>query len=152
MAARLRTLLDDRFALKTHREPRGLKAYVLTVSKSGSKLVAADTAQSATQGRMKAGPGIISSDGATIDQLVTYLNRLMDMPVVDKTGITGFYKFDLRFAPESTHPLAAAAESTADAGPTIFDALLEYLGLNLRTAREPVDVLVVDSASKPTDN
>jgi uncharacterized protein (TIGR03435 family) len=52
MAVRLRTLLEDRFALKSHREKRELNAYTLTVSKKGSKLAPGDPA---AHGPMAAG-------------------------------------------------------------------------------------------------
>jgi uncharacterized protein (TIGR03435 family) len=151
MAVRLQSLLEDRFLLKTHREKRDLKAYTLTVAKAGSKLAAGDP----PSGKMRAGPGVIVASSATMDQIVTYLNRIMDMPVVDKTGLTGLYDINLKFAPESTHPLTAGppadGSAAAPGDPTIFEAL-EQLGLNLRPAKEPIEVLVVDSAAKPTQN
>jgi uncharacterized protein (TIGR03435 family) len=152
MAVRLRTLLEDRFALKSHREKRELKAYVLTVSKKGSKLAPPDPA---ARGPMAAGPGVIQAFSVTMDQFVIYLNRIMDLPVIDQTGLGEKYKFSLKFAPESTRPLAApgsADGAAATSDPTIFDAIQDQLGLELKRAKEPVEVLVVDSARKPTEN
>jgi uncharacterized protein (TIGR03435 family) len=153
IAVRLRTLLEDRFALKSHREKRDLKTYTLSVSKKGSKLAPGDPA---ARGPMAAGPGVIQAYSVTMDQFVVYLNRIMDLPVIDQTGLGEKYKFSLKFAPESTRPLAApgpaegAAAVTSD--PTIFDAMQDQLGLELKRAKEPVEVLVVDSARKPTEN
>jgi uncharacterized protein (TIGR03435 family) len=149
IAVRLRALLEDRFSLTVHHETRELKAYTLTVSKSGSKLTAADAEHSPHPGSMAAGPGVINASAVTMDQIVTYLNRIMDLPVIDKTGVGGFYDIKLRFSPDSTHPLGAPQTDFAD--PSIFTAMEEQLGLNLRAAKEPVDVLVIDSAMRPTE-
>ena len=69
-------------------------------------------------------------------------------PVVDKTGLTGEFDFDLEvsFAPPT--PNAA----TDGAAPSVFVALPEQLGLKLEPARTNVKVLVVDSAERPKDN
>jgi uncharacterized protein (TIGR03435 family) len=181
IAVRLGALLEDRFALKQHRETRELKVYVLSIGSSGSKLIESDPAsQSAPEqpnspqspapgglpagpqprpGSMAAGPGVIVASAVTMDQLVTYLNKIMDLPVTDKTGLSGRYSFRLRFAPESTHPLSEIPQvdgSTPQAAGTgdasILAAIPEQLGLNLRMAKEGVDVLVIDSARRPAEN
>jgi uncharacterized protein (TIGR03435 family) len=153
MAVRLRTLLADRFALKSHLEKRELKAYVLSVSKKDNKLAPGDPA---ARGAMAAGPGVIQAYAATMDQFVIYLNRIMDLPVIDQTGLGEKYKFSLKFAPESTRPLAAPGSADGAAAvpsdPTIFDAIRDQLGLELKLAKEPVEVLIVDSAHRPTEN
>jgi uncharacterized protein (TIGR03435 family) len=145
IAVRVRALLEDRFALKTHRETREMRAYSLALGKAGSRMIAADPAPAGT---MAAGPGVVKGFGATMDQFVTYLNRILDLPVIDRTGISGSFQFELHFAPESTHPLSTP-EASASADPSIFVALDEQLGLTLKPSRESVDVLVVDSARKP---
>jgi uncharacterized protein (TIGR03435 family) len=153
VAVRLRTLLEDRFALKTHREKRELKAYVLTVGREGSKLQPGDES---ARGAMAAGPGVVQAYSVTMDQFVIYLNRIMDLPVIDQTGLLEKYKFSLKSAPESTRPLAAPGSTdgaaAAASDPTIFDAIQDQLGLELKTAKEPVEVLVVDSARRPAAN
>ena len=179
MAVRLRALLEERFSLKAHRETRELKAYTLTIGKGGSKLVEFDPAsQSATgqqsppppmgglpaeptprPGSMAAGPGVIIASAVTMDQIIVYLNKLMDLPVIDKTGLSGRYSFKLRFAPGSAHPLSeappmdgATPQLIVTDNPSIFLAIQEQLGLNLRMAKEGVEVLVIDSARRPTEN
>ena len=62
---------------------------------------------SARPGAMAAGPGVIKAASVTMDQVVTYLNRIMDLPVIDQTGLRGTYAFQLKFAPDSTRPLAS---------------------------------------------
>jgi uncharacterized protein (TIGR03435 family) len=155
MALRLRTLLEDRFGLKLHREKREMKAYKLTMGKKGSKLISGDES---AHGRMSAGPGEIRASAVSMGQFAMYLNKIMDLPVIDKTGLEEFYKVDLKFAPESSRPLSvptaadgSAAPSVSNA-PSIFDAIEEQLGLELKLAREQVEFLVVDSARRPSAN
>jgi uncharacterized protein (TIGR03435 family) len=90
---------------------------------------------------MKAGPGVIEASAVSMIQFVTYLNRIMDLPVIDQTGLDGHYNLKLTFAPESTHPLSAPPPSdgsvpvpSANNDPSIFDAIHE-LGLELKSAK-----------------
>ena len=71
--------------------------------------------------------------------------------VVDKTGLTGRYDFELRWTPAST-PEDTHAESPDSGAPSLFTAVQEQLGLKLEPTKAPVDVLVVDSAKPPTPN
>jgi uncharacterized protein (TIGR03435 family) len=163
MAVRLRALLEDRFSLKVHRETRVQQVYVLTVAKGGSKLVTVDPASASQQetkqrpGSFRAGPGIVIGAAVNMDQIVKYLDRLMDRQVVDRTGLAGYYDMTLKFAPESaprfvTPSPPAGAEPQVSAEASIFAALTEQLGLKLQSAKEPSEFLVVDSAKKPTAN
>jgi uncharacterized protein (TIGR03435 family) len=139
VASRLRTLLEDRFELRTHHETRDQRVYVLSIGKSGPKMAPVDVA---LQAGIRAGPGMIAGSGMTISQLVTLLERLLDRPVSDKTGLTGKFNIRLQFAPEGTDSPA----------PSLFTAVQEQLGLKLDLARETADVLTIDSAQRPTEN
>jgi uncharacterized protein (TIGR03435 family) len=190
MALRLQSLLEDRFALKTHRETREFQVYTLTVSKNGSKITAADPPQATPgqpglpppgtrpplgpdgampasfappPGATLAGPGTILASAIPMDQIVMLLGRLTDRPVIDKTGLTGYFNVKLQFAPETAGGKAFGAgpaggsplapPTTSDpAGPSIFTAVQEQLGLKLEPAKEPVEVLVIDSVQKPSEN
>ncbi len=66
--------------------------------------------------------------------------------VVDRTGLAGVYAIDLKWTPD------AAAGQPADAPPEIFTALREQLGLQLKAATAPTQVLVIDSAERPEAN
>jgi uncharacterized protein (TIGR03435 family) len=104
----------------------------------------------------------------TTDQLARRLSSLVGRPVTDSTGLTGKYDYVLSFAPEEGRgmiagvpppppgadgPGGAFASPPQDAGPTIFTALQEQLGLRLDQKKGPVDLLIVDHVEKvPTEN
>jgi bla regulator protein blaR1 len=111
-------------------------------------------------GSVLGGPGLVVGSAASIEQLVAILGRLMDRVVINETGLTGFFDFRLQFDPDSA-PLLAFGAKPANAlylptggtgGPSIFTAVQEQLGLKLEPKKEPIHVLVIDSALKPTKN
>jgi uncharacterized protein (TIGR03435 family) len=74
----------------------------------------------------------------------------LGQPVIDKTGLTGKYTFELKW---DASPPSAAQSSLADPdGSSIFTALQEQLGLRLESQKGPVKVLVVDGAERPSKN
>jgi uncharacterized protein (TIGR03435 family) len=75
----------------------------------------------------------------------------VDRPVLDRTGLTGTFDFSLEWslAPDPAQPVGPQPE---DAGPTFLEALQEQLGLKLKSAKGPVDVLVIDHVEHPTEN
>jgi uncharacterized protein (TIGR03435 family) len=75
--------------------------------------------------------------------------------VIDKTGLTRKYDFTLKWEPDSmTDGPSSKAEtnSQSESLPSFFTALQEQLGLKLVSSKEPVDVVVVDSADRPSEN
>jgi len=92
------------------------------------------------------------------------LGKLTGRDVVNKTGLTGHYDIELHFArnPQSdprsginrptlsgrTDPIPSAELS----GPSIFTAVQEQLGLKLEAGKAPVQILVIDSVEKPSEN
>jgi uncharacterized protein (TIGR03435 family) len=75
------------------------------------------------------------------------LSRILDRVVVDRTGATDVFDWDLEWAPGpgEVSPLSTDA-------PSIFAALEEQLGLKPETERTEVDILVIDAVSPPTPN
>ena len=71
----------------------------------------------------------------------------VDRVVVDRTGLIGFFDFDLSWTPN----LAPGATTRDDSG-SLFTALEEQLGLKLEPIRGSVEVLVIDHVEKPTPN
>jgi uncharacterized protein (TIGR03435 family) len=69
--------------------------------------------------------------------------RGIDLPVVDRTGIQGVYDINLK----------SAAKAILDPqGPSLLTLIQEQLGLKLVSAKDPVEVVVVDHAETPSAN
>jgi uncharacterized protein (TIGR03435 family) len=138
----VKTLLNERFHLKFHLEPRSFSHLVLSVAKNGPKMkeVAADPPQSHGPALL----GHIVHPQISMYTLSLLLSRQMQTVVIDRTGLKGVYEIDLKWTPEG---------SEVDNGPTIYTALQEQLGLRLESRKDPVDVMVVESADRvPVEN
>jgi uncharacterized protein (TIGR03435 family) len=149
---RIQTLLAERFHLKVHRENREMPVYVLIAAKGGPKLQPGDPTQPF---RLKLGKGSISNDGAAkLGTLASVLSNNLDRPVFDETGLTGSYSLHLKWTPDAapSAPGQPPPASAGDAGPSLFTALQEQLGLKLESVRRPVEVLVIDHVEPPTEN
>jgi len=73
--------------------------------------------------------------------------------IVNKTNLAGIFKFRTNFDLMATlAPLRAATAPTSDAGPTIFSAIQDQLGLKLQASRAPVDTLVIDHLERPSED
>jgi uncharacterized protein (TIGR03435 family) len=129
----LQTLLYERFGLRTHAENRKLESYVLLIGKRGPKL------QPNTTGAEEA--FIFGEDRVTCRaiSMAGLADRLsgpvfkLGRPVVDTTGIEGAYDFTLNWSSD-----------TALAGPSIFTALEEQLGLRLVARKTAFRIVVID--------
>jgi uncharacterized protein (TIGR03435 family) len=154
----LRELLAERFQLKVHRELRERPAFVLTVAKGGPKLGSPLTEKDLQAGVPPSrinffGPGHWEGHFALLSNLSRSLVGQPEIgrPVVDKTGLTGQYDFTLRWTPVDTGSAAAPADPS-EQWPSLFTALEEQLGLKLTPQKEPIEVIVVDSVEKPSEN
>jgi uncharacterized protein (TIGR03435 family) len=95
------------------------------------------------------GPGRIRFGGLPASMLPQAFGQSGRM-VVDRTGLTGSWDFDLTFAVEGRGgPDTPAADSNA---PSFFTAIQEQLGLKLESTKGPVQVLVIDSVERPTED
>jgi uncharacterized protein (TIGR03435 family) len=71
----------------------------------------------------------------------------------DKTGRAGKYDFKLDWTLDEASPAGPVAGPPSDAtGPSIFTAVQEQLGLKLESGKGPVEILVIDSVEKPSEN
>ena len=98
---------------------------------------------------MNASPVRISARGVAMSQFARNVMEMggmtgVDRIVIDRTGLDGYYSFELNYRPTETAQLAGGTDN-----PTLFDALREQLGLKLTPVRSPVSVLIVDSATPP---
>jgi uncharacterized protein (TIGR03435 family) len=142
----LQTLLADRFKLKLHRETRTMTAYVLEVGKNGPKLEKAENGEASTNSSNSNGRASIEARASSMDRLARTLARSVDLPVVNRTGLDGNFNFKLQWTPQQSQP------SNRPDDVSIFTAIQEQLGLRLRSEKVPVEVLVIDSAEKPSAN
>jgi bla regulator protein BlaR1 len=77
------------------------------------------------------------------------LPNMAGRPVVDKTGVTGYYDLTL---PDLNRPSMAPSSISPEADESIFTVLPEALGLRLESAKGQVDTLVIDHVERPTEN
>jgi len=163
--AMMRRLLEERFAIRAHRETRDLPVFNLVFARADRRLgpalhelnapcvPAADRRTSQdTPCAVRTGPGSITGHGVAIAAVATYLSPIVGRVVIDRTGLSGRFDMALRFAlaPDAGVQEAKAA-LLADA-PSIFTAAQEQLGLRLESDTGPVDVVVVDRIEMPTEN
>jgi uncharacterized protein (TIGR03435 family) len=103
-------------------------------------------------------PGTMLAGGVTMAQLANALSRLpvVNRIVDNRTALAGAFDLDLRWTPPqmpaSPPPGAPPLPPIDPDGPSIFTAVQEQLGLKLESQRGPVEVLVIDSAERPTED
>lgn len=172
----VQSLLADRFKLKVSHETKELPVYALVVAKNGPKLTksaAEPPSPNETEGQgapkmrrgiMMTGRGELNGTDAPMSFLADVLSRQHETGgrvVIDKTGLTGNYDWALHWTPESPAPLFKGADNSSTpesapaqdtAGPTLFTALEEQLGLKLEAQKGAVDTLVIDSVEQPSEN
>ncbi len=143
----LQGLLTERFQLVLHTEQREMKHYELVVGKNGPKMHESTAGQGEARGAARLDG--ITSNRMQINKLAMLMSRMTRMPVIDKTGLPGFYEIALNWAPEDIK----GRTEERPLGPSIFTAVEEQLGLKLVWKKRPVEVLVVDRAEKvPLEN
>jgi uncharacterized protein (TIGR03435 family) len=160
MRRMVQSLLGDRFQLKAHLEKRELPVYELVLAKDGPRLQPADL-QSAGKRQLVGMPSPSGSltlkmrnTQTSLANLSNTLQSYAGRPIIDKTGVEGQFDISLQFALETQSAGAVAGSpSPADpSGPSLFTAIQDQLGLKLEAAKGSVEVLVIDSVQKPSEN
>jgi uncharacterized protein (TIGR03435 family) len=141
----LQQLLVERFHLVIHHETKDIPVYALVVAKGGAKLQEAPDRP--TSG-INVNRGKIAGQGVTAMELAEQLSRMVDRPVVDHTGIKGFFDFTLEYSPVDAQPNDGPVAGLAD----IFTAIQEQLGLKLESSKAPIEHLVIDHVERPSEN
>ncbi|HXD73307.1 MAG TPA: TIGR03435 family protein [Vicinamibacterales bacterium] len=163
----VRPLLADRFKLVMHHELRELPVYALVVAKPNGELgpkmrldeacdplgkpIAPAEGSPEPGGTMACGadgfnPRHLWARSMTLNYLLIGIRRTtIDRVVVDHTGLTGKYDWEVQWVPEDLRIGAAKPPE----GPSIFQAFRDQLGLKLEATRDRVDVLVIDHAEHP---
>lgn len=150
MMPMLRSLLVDRFQLTTRRETTTLPVYVITVAKGGPKfgpyfqrMKEGDPYPPPDQKRLQLGGSIknfaflLRANMRIFDPATGPVVPPADVPpILDRTGLDGEYNILISYDAQEDWP-----------------TLLErQLGLKLEARKEPVELLVVDHAAKPSEN
>ncbi|HEY7337714.1 MAG TPA: TIGR03435 family protein [Bryobacteraceae bacterium] len=137
----LQTLLEDRFNLKFHREIRQVPSYALAVARQGPKL------PPPRNGRSRPAMGDLDVASMTMESLCQALEFDLDRPVVNQTGLDGPFAIRLQWASDR-----GPNGATDPAKPSLFTAIEEQLGLKLDATRAPLEMFVIDSVERPSEN
>jgi uncharacterized protein (TIGR03435 family) len=149
----LRSLLEERFQLKVHRESKEQAVYALTVEKGGPKMTVHQPVETDYPPISGGGIGPRSARNAAMSYFAFYLSQQLDKWVIDKTGLADRYDFTVQWVPDRpVRPAGGPEEATPPEGPTIFVALKEQLGLRLDPAKGPVEYLIIDKIDKLKEN
>jgi uncharacterized protein (TIGR03435 family) len=181
MMLAMRTLLAERFTLKIHKETREMDIYALVMARPGGKPGAALKVSTDMCGQrqglgaprpeggapagpptrpdgtpifcgMRQQPGRIQFNGMPLTQFAQGISQRVGRAVVDRTGLTGEWSFEMTFAPPPPQgPLPPGVElpPSDPNAPDLFTAIQEQLGLKLEATKGPVEVVVVDSVERP---
>jgi uncharacterized protein (TIGR03435 family) len=156
----MQKLLAERFALTFHRDKKELSVYLLSVARGGPKLTKSAADPNGHFGwsfRGRIG-GDLSFTNANMADFANLMQRnVLDRPVVDQTGLTGKYDFNLDFTPDESQFEGMGAKvspqtDSANAPPNLYTAIQEQLGLKLEATKAPAEVLVIDHVEKPSEN
>lgn len=150
MKQMLQSLLADRFSLSFHREPRQMKVIVLTVvgTHPGLKPTSAPDAKPF---RQNSANGTVAKS-MPIGEFADFLSGPLQIPVVDRTGLTGKYDFVLDFMPYLPDPAKNMDGTRPDATAIVKAAMQDELGLKMTGSTAAVEVLVIDHVEKPSQN
>jgi uncharacterized protein (TIGR03435 family) len=170
--AMLRTLLEDRFGLKIHREAAEGDIYALVLDRRDGRLGpkvqpwTGTCANGRTPSKDEYDDALIAAcpsglfgnrlfmDGGTMfsaaDLLSLPMSRtLLGRVVQDRTGLTGRYKIELDY-PFVLPP--NSDQTLPDPRPSLFTVIREQLGMKLEPSRGQYKRIVVDDAQRPTEN
>jgi len=111
---------------------------------------------------MRMGFGNLSVGGMSLSQLASALSGSLGRTVLDQTGLVGAFDVDLTWTPDQMpqrapgtpgdQPVTVNGITVDPNGPSVFTALQEQLGLKLDSTKGPMEVLVIDSAERPTED
>ena len=171
----MRTLLAERFKLAVRRETREMDIYALVLARPDGKLGPAlkpttqDCAAMIAAARggpppgpppgpnspvvcgMRGLPGRLVAGAMPMSLLASNLSGQVQRIVVDRTGLSGAWDFEITFTPERPlNPPPGVEFPAADPNaPSLFTAMQEQLGLKLQSTKGPVEVLVVERVEQP---
>lgn len=163
----IKSMLADRLSLRVHTEARPQPVYELVLERegrlgpslapstgcvAGAEVTAKPNLNSSrrrpcgTRTMFDRGLVVVEAGGGSMSGLVRSLQGTAGRAVIDKTGLTGPFDFELRYLPDTGDP-----DGAGDL-PGVFTAVREQLGLALKPAQGLVEFLVVDSVQLPSQN
>ncbi len=179
----LRSLLIERFKLVVHNETKQMPIYALVrlqpdrlgprleqSTTDCEKLIADRLAAMRAGGPaptppppdangrptcgIRGGFGTLAGNGFPLKELANTLAQIVGRTVIDRTGLTGAWGFDLKFAMDPAQmpfapPPGAQLPPIDPDSPSIFRAVEEQLGLKLESTRGPVEMVIVDRLERP---
>ncbi len=157
----MRELLTSRFNLKFHNGKREMSVYAISVAKGGPKLTAATEPANSPQAFFFRRLGDLTVRNQTMADFASWMqNGVLDRPVVDQTGLTGRYDFQLLWTPDDSQftqfrsaGVTLPKESDeANAPPDLYTAIKQQLGLEIKATRAPDTVMVIDHVDHPSPN
>jgi uncharacterized protein (TIGR03435 family) len=130
-----------------HHESKEFPVYYLTPSKKGMALRAASSDETFHWDVTPAGEGMARSKATreSIGDFVQLVGASADRPVINKTGLTGYIDYDIRYS-------TVGVRNWDDMNRSILDAVKDQLGLKLEPARDLIDTVVVDGVQKLSAN
>jgi uncharacterized protein (TIGR03435 family) len=159
------TLLEERFKLKFHRIMKDSPVFALVFSKNGAvgpKLTRSQDPDCPANPSLnnfcgvRGGFGVMLGQRVPMARITRELTPIAGRPVQDRTGLTGVFDFELKWAPEQLEPKSEAdgikLNGAVISGPPFATALEEQLGLKLRAEKGQIELLVIDQLEKPTEN
>jgi uncharacterized protein (TIGR03435 family) len=164
-APMLRTMLEDRCKLVAHTVPTEIDGYALVIGKHGSKLKESQPDEplpTRNYGRMEGGWMLVYPEGPDAKQTMTYLQVTMAQftefislgakPVVDQTGLTGKYDFEVPLAIDPNPPAAGDGAASAPRPDVAHVYNWAAIGLELKPIKIPAQDLVIDHIERPSAN
>jgi uncharacterized protein (TIGR03435 family) len=160
-ARMMQAMLADRFGLVIRHDSKEVSGYALVAAKGGPKLHSPGNEEAGMMlGRSRAtGQRTLTATSQTIVNLASILSDVMARPVEDRSAIEGKFDFSMSWTPDAVDGGTGATggkvlppPDNSEAGPTIFTALQETLGLKLEAARVKVPTVIIEKAEKPSAN
>ncbi|HWB32798.1 MAG TPA: TIGR03435 family protein [Acidobacteriaceae bacterium] len=153
----MRKLLAERFGLTVRHEKKELPVYVLSVEKPGMLKAAQQGEIGMMIQKMMPGKITVTAIDMTMADFATRTigGILKDRPMVDSTGLAGRYDISLTYARDSDlrdGEGGGAAKANDPSAPDFVSALKEQLGLKVEAVKAPVDVVVIEQVTRPTEN
>lgn len=124
--------LEVTFGLKVHREMREAEVFVLRVATDKATRLRPSQATKSSYAMMA---GRFVGEKQTIKQFADVLEHIVGLPVVDETGLTAEYDWDLPYNKAGNR--------------VVLEALRDQLGLEALKEKRRVEFLVIDSFEQP---